>query len=107
MRREHREDGEQVRRVADVDGLCDEIPAAGPDPIPVDIDAGAEGTQDLHDAAIPPGAIGSQAGDRDVASGQRRGGERERCRREVAGHVDIHRHVSLPAGDAVGLAVRD
>ena len=69
LRREHREDGEQVRSVADVDGLRGEVPAAGPDSIRFDIDAGAEGTQDLHDAAIPLRTIELQAGDRHVASG--------------------------------------
>ena len=97
LRGEHGEDREEVRRVADVDRLCDERTALGPDPVSGDLDGCAERTEDVDDLPIAERPVDVEARHGHVSVRDRRCDERERRRREVAGHVGVRRAVPLTA----------
>src|SRR2546422_6297040 len=103
LRREDGQDREEIRRVADVDGLTHEVAAPHPNPIRRRVDPRAERAQQVHDPRIPIGRIRAHSFDRHIHAGDRRGDERKRLRGKVTRDINIRWRVRLSALDPNGV----
>ena len=101
LRREDREDREEIGRIADVHRLACEITASDPHAIRGHIHPRAERLQEVGDPTIALGRAHVEAFDGHVSARDRGRDQRERRGREVPGNLQVRRPVCPPAGDKV------